>query len=409
MSLKLSVNRNIRVWVIAPKQSLVEKQIVCHAFTEKKILITSRNFSLFAERHNVSEVDFISIIITKDNSFSLRELMKLSQYAERRDIPVILFEERRSSENTLNIFIDPFIHKQFSDLEELKVCVDISINSILTYAENRKKILENTYRTLYNIQEQLEKEIKEKEKLEEEIKEKEKLEEENKLSAQALNQVTLDKEILESNIKALEANIEELKYKLDEAGKDKIQGEELENRLSDAFSSLSDLSQDMKADIKRLNWMFYIYIALTIICIIVLFGIWNHVLSNLEELSSMKISNFWVFSAPSFILVGFIGAFIHQISRAQRQLLYLKKYNRKYKVIKYALEGYYAVEDELQKTPDKAQEIFDLIIKVKLGQSIDFDDEEKKAKASEAQDQSIKEDFAKQIIDAIKSIRYKKE
>lgn len=95
--------------------------------------------------------------------------------------------------------------------------------------------------------------------------------------------------------------------------------------------------------------------------------------------------------------MGFIAVSISQVNKIQSRLVALKKYSRKYDIIKIGLEGYYKVEDKLNKTPDKAQEVFSAMIEKALNEEIDTDAEEAKTKRSDKKDQIP----VKQAIDTL--------
>ncbi len=201
--------------------------------------------------------------------------------------------------------------------------------------------------------------------------------------------------------KIIEEKEKEYQKKIAEIAK---RGEDIESALATAFDALKSVNEIIKPEIQRLKIMFCSFSFFTIIFLAVLAIVWGNAFKDLHGVD-IEISRIWIYTAPSLILVGFIWACITQMNRAQRQLVTLRKYNRKYEVIKIALEGYYRVEDKLNKTPDKAKETFDEIIKQSMCENINTDKEEDIIKQNASRDQIPAKEVIDQLISYLQKIK----
>lgn len=222
-----------------------------------------------------------------------------------------------------------------------------------------------------------------------------------------------DKDKLNSKIQDLESNIQkltsenekkdiaitELKKEFDNKIEEiEKRGQDIENSLSESFESISAVNKIIEPEISRLKKMFWTFSGAVVLFLIFLAFIWINAFKDLHGVE-VQISRIWIYAAPSIILVGFIWASILQINRAQRMLVSLRKYNRKYETIRRALEGYYKVEDKLNKTPDKAKEMFDKIMQQALMENVDTDKEEQVMIDNSAKDRIPVKELADQLID----------
>jgi uncharacterized protein YjbI with pentapeptide repeats len=204
-----------------------------------------------------------------------------------------------------------------------------------------------------------------------------------------------------SKNKIIEEKEKEYQKKIDEITQ---RGKDIESGLATAFEALKSVNEIIKPEIWRLKIMFCSFSFFTVIFLTVLATIWSIAFKELHGVD-IEISRIWIYTAPSLILVGFIWACITQMNRAQRQLVTLRKYNRKYEVIKIALEGYYRVEDKLNKTPDKAKETFDEIIKQSMCENINTDKEEDTIKQNASRDQIPAKEVIDQLISYLQKIK----
>jgi Leucine-rich repeat (LRR) protein len=208
----------------------------------------------------------------------------------------------------------------------------------------------------------------------------------------------------------LKAEIDEeeiLIEKKEEENKQRIEGREsrggeIEKKLTEALDSLTSANEGILAEIKRLKWIFHICVVLIILFLFVLSIVWISAYCKLSQ--DIPFQKFWMYISPSFILVGFIWAAIVQVNRAQRQLVSLHKFNRKYEIIKMALKGYYGVEKALEKNKDKAQQVFDDIIKQVLKEDINLDKEESDIIKENAKDKSIPKETLDTVIDYLQKL-----
>ncbi len=212
-------------------------------------------------------------------------------------------------------------------------------------------------------------------------------------------------EILKTQIVEKDSILKETKENFEKHKKEiEKRGQEIETALKNAFNSLEKVNLDLKPDFRRLNSLFFIFGGAIFILFIILGLIWYLAFNDFRG-KSAELSYIWVYAAPSFIIVGFIWASVIQVNRAQRQLIGLKKYERKYKIVKLALEGYYAVENKLSKTPDKAKNTFDEIIKLELGTCIDIEKEELSLKELDKKDQLPVKAVLNEIINYIEKLK----
>lgn len=183
-------------------------------------------------------------------------------------------------------------------------------------------------------------------------------------------------------IKEKNKEIENLKKDLEK------RSSEIDKGLENAFNQLSSADSTMQPEIGRLQLLFTSFLSLSVMCFLLLGLIWWLALCKFHYGNATASWNeIWVYSIPSTICIGFMWAGIVQLNRAQRQLVGLKKENRKYHHVKMALQGYYSVENILNKKPDKAKEVFDEIIKQTLSDDPNCDIEEKKIERNTSKDQ----------------------
>ena len=218
----------------------------------------------------------------------------------------------------------------------------------------------------------------------------------------------LEKE-LEILKKASESDTKLIEEKNTELGKlrseKKNRNNEINIGLKNAFTSLERVGDDIKPEINRLNVIFYSFSVIAILFFIALFFIWMIALCRFHyNQEKVDFSALWIYAVPSSILIGFIWASIIQMNRAQRQLVSLRKYNRKYNVTKSALEGYYSVENEIDKKPDKAKEVFNEIIKLSLTENIDIDKEEMNIILNSSKDQVPIKEFVDKLIEYLQKL-----
>ena len=229
---------------------------------------------------------------------------------------------------------------------------------------------------------------------------------EQAISAQLASEIADLKEENEKKDREVEKIKKEAENKIEEIEQ---RGKEIEGSLSDAFTALEGVNNDVKPEILRLKWMFWISAVFIVVFLTTLCVIWWYAFSDLRpQTEEIKMSRIWLYTSPSLILVGFIGVCVAQINRAQRQLVTLRKYTRKYKVIKVALEGYYKVEDKLKKTPEKAQETFSAIIKQGIAENMDTEKEENALIKDSEKDKTPVNDILSTLIEALQKVKDEK-
>lgn len=202
-----------------------------------------------------------------------------------------------------------------------------------------------------------------------------------------------DKQI-EAEKKAAEKKIKEIEQR----------GKDIEDGLGEAFNGLSSADDEIKPEIDKLNGLFLGFTFLAILLFLTLAGIWAIAFHDLHG-QEIQISKIWIYTAPSLIIVGFIWASILQINRAQRLLISIRNDNKKYKIIKLALEGYYRVENKLSKTPIKAQETFSAIMDFEMEKKYDASTEEEKLRRECKKDQIPAKELLDQVIDYVEKLK----
>jgi len=203
----------------------------------------------------------------------------------------------------------------------------------------------------------------------------------------------------EKTITEKKEEIENLKIELEK------RGEDIEAGLETSFKSLEDANKSIDSEICRLNWIFIIFILIAILLSIPLIIIWYSAFNDLRFLKSFEPSRLLIYSSPSIVLVALICGAIVEMNRAQRQLVSLCKFNRKYSVLKIALKGYYSVLDKHEKNPLKALETFDSIIKENIKGEFNTEKEEDKIVQMESKDAFIQQkaiDFCMDVLQKVK-------
>lgn len=199
-------------------------------------------------------------------------------------------------------------------------------------------------------------------------------------------------------IESLQQTIKEKTVELEQRGYD------IEKGLNSAFEELSKADDEIKPEIDKLNGLFLGFTFLAILLFLILAAIWAIAFHDLHG-QEIQISRIWIYTAPSLIIVGFIWASILQINRAQRLLISIRNDNKKYKIIKLALEGYYKVENKLNKTPIKAQETFSAIMDFEMEKKYDASTEEEKLRRESKKDQIPAKELLDQVIDYVEKLK----
>lgn len=218
---------------------------------------------------------------------------------------------------------------------------------------------------------------------------------------------TLKNDIEKAKVEAIEKDkqIEAVKKAAEEKVKEIEQrGKDIEDGLGEAFNGLSSADDEIKPEIDKLNGLFLGFTFLAILLFFILAGIWAIAFHDLHG-QEIQISRIWIYTAPSLITVGFIWASILQVNRAQRLLISIRNDNKKYKIIKLALEGYYKVENKLNKTPIKAQETFSAIMDFEMGKKYDASTEEEKLRRESKKDQIPAKELLDQVIDYVEKLK----
>ena len=91
--------------------------------------------------------------------------------------------------------------------------------------------------------------------------------------------------------------------------------------IQNAFSAMNAYSQPLETEKKRLNWLFYIYGLLCIVTLVLLTIYECRFLKHFNTLPDTEWTNYLPFYLPIPLCGGLLWAFIHQINRAQRQLV----------------------------------------------------------------------------------------
>lgn len=242
-------------------------------------------------------------------------------------------------------------------------------------------------------------------KLQEDLKIAQNKEEENHILADTISRLHLEIEETKEKVQEKDKIIEQEKRIAEEKIKEIEQrGKDIELGLKDAFDGLSNADDEIKPEINKLNGIFWGFTCIAILLLGVLTYIWVTAFHDLHGLD-MKISKIWIYTAPSLIIVGFIWASILQINRAQRLLISIRNDNKKYKIIKLALEGYYRVEDKLNKTPIKAQETFSSIMDFEMEKKYDASIEEEKLSRECKKDQIPAKELLDQVINYVEKLK----
>ena len=211
---------------------------------------------------------------------------------------------------------------------------------------------------------------------------------------------------VEEELKAKEAQIviRELRIKeLEDSLREK--GNKIQEGLKESFLSLEKANDSINEEVKRLKFLYSIFMGGAFFFIIALFLIWFFAFKRYYFAEDIKYSNLLIYYSPSLISVGLLWGCIIELNKLQRHLIGLRKMTRKFSVIKIALEGYYNVTDELEREPDKAQQAFEEIWRSAIDEEIDFEKEEDKLKKSDARDRFAYEKTLDEIIRLISSLK----
>lgn len=225
-------------------------------------------------------------------------------------------------------------------------------------------------------------------------------EKQKKLKELEIERDRLLNENKESNvtIEDKENQIKKLKEELEKRGKD------IQSGLTASFDSLVTVNQDIDIEVKRLERLYNIFLWASFLLAGPLIAIWYIAFENLSKID-FAYTRMLLYTCPSLIVVGFICGCVIEMNRAQRQLVSLRKFNRKYSVIKIALEGYYRVLDKIDRSPQKAQETFDSIIQDTIRNDVDIDKEEERIKKMETKDAFLQEKAINKCLSILEAMK----
>lgn len=169
--------------------------------------------------------------------------------------------------------------------------------------------------------------------------------------------------------------IEKLKSKLDEeVAQKKQRGETIEGNLKIAFTSLDSANSGVKTEIERIEKLYakfrrYIGWLATLLLLVWITAFVERFCLH----TNFTLSGLLLYTSPSLLLAGFLYACVVEINKLQRHLISLRSVALRYSEIQIGLEGYYAVSNELEKNPEKAQEVFNAIVQRAIVSEISFE------------------------------------
>lgn len=123
----------------------------------------------------------------------------------------------------------------------------------------------------------------------------------------------------EEELKKIKEKINQIQTEKDDLEKKLDAQNNLEGKISKAFSELKNHIKPLETEKSRLNWMFGIYAFLCIVVLVILVVFECYYLCKWEKADN------WIDYLPFYIPVPIVGAllwaFIYQMNRAQRQLM----------------------------------------------------------------------------------------
>lgn len=165
----------------------------------------------------------------------------------------------------------------------------------------------------------------------------------------------------EEELKDIKDKINKIQAERDDLLKKLDAQQNLESKISKAFTELKKHISPLKKEKTRLNWMFYIY---AFLCVIVL-GILIYF--ELSYLSKWEKPESWIDYLPFYIPVPIVGgllwAFIFQMNRAQRQLMQVANVLYHIDYVEGLLLAINLVSSDIYSASEKISNVLDDMIK----------------------------------------------
>ncbi len=147
---------------------------------------------------------------------------------------------------------------------------------------------------------------------------------ESDLSVQKKKDKVDNREILRmtARLSALKSTLEILNKKITQKDSAEDEAKELKKKLNPMSSNIGEMLQDMQSEKKRLDVMFYAYLALVVIVILALICWETTLINNLYvDFPPKNWVKCIILYLPIPLSAGLLWAFIYQMNRAQRQLV----------------------------------------------------------------------------------------
>ena len=177
---------------------------------------------------------------------------------------------------------------------------------------------------------------------------------ESKRTKEQKEELTKDLEITKEQLEQAKSNNAELEKRLDAQ-------QNIKEKISIAFSELKTHISHLKNEKTRLNWMFGIYAFLSFVVFVML------IIFELKYLSKWETPTNWIDYLPFYIPVPIVGglmwAFIYQMNRAQRQLIFVA--NELYHVdyVEGLLQAINLISPDAASASEKISHVLDILIK----------------------------------------------
>jgi hypothetical protein len=177
---------------------------------------------------------------------------------------------------------------------------------------------------------------------------------ESKQSQEQKEEITKDLEKTKEQLEQAKSNNAELEKRLDAQ-------QNIKEKISNAFKELKTHISHLKKEKTRLNWMFGIYAFLSFVVFVML------IIFELKYLSKWETPTNWIDYLPFYIPVPIVGglmwAFIYQMNRAQRQLIFVA--NELYHVdyVEGLLQAINLISPDAASASEKISHVLDILIK----------------------------------------------
>ena len=266
---------------------------------------------------------------------------------------LISYEYLKFTDEELSRFFD-LIKKIEKYYEDNEIANDISRRRIsgLVYSVYRLCKSKKTDTVEYNTETYYQKNISE---LEEKITKLETKQSEAKQSDDQQEKIRQELEEKKEQLEQIKREKEELKKKLDAQ-------ENLKGKISEAFVELKEHIKPLKAEKRRLNWMFGVYALLCIIVLAFLIYFEFIYLSKWEQVPNKWI-DYLKYYIPVPIVGGLLWAFIYQMNRAQRQLVLIANVLYRVDYIEGLLLSINLISPNVNYASEKISQVLDLMIK----------------------------------------------